>query len=97
MEFYFFRLFLLALSREFQFPTGWNSTLINYQKRSKTKVSIPNGMEFYTPLALGSVSFMSVSIPNGMEFYCAGKYRRISDLGVSIPNGMEFYRHIQRS
>ena len=31
----------------FQFPTGWNSTPSQALRNSSTKVSIPNGMEFY--------------------------------------------------
>ena len=31
----------------FQFPTGWNSTLLRILCRSIRTVSIPNGMEFY--------------------------------------------------
>ena len=31
----------------FQFPTGWNSTLWCSRYRSYTRVSIPNGIEFY--------------------------------------------------
>ena len=33
--------------REFQFPTGWNSTKRRDQRVSNLDVSIPNGMEFY--------------------------------------------------
>ena len=31
----------------FQFPTGWNSTEIEYITMPMFDVSIPNGMEFY--------------------------------------------------
>ena len=34
-------------SPQFQFPTGWNSTLIPLRACSPDRVSIPNGMEFY--------------------------------------------------
>ena len=33
---------------KFQFPMGWNSTLVPCPTRSLSRVSIPNGMEFYT-------------------------------------------------
>ena len=33
--------------KAFQFPTGWNSTLVPCSTRSLSRVSIPNGMEFY--------------------------------------------------
>ena len=33
------------------------------------RVSIPNGMEFYSNSLLTSVRVEKVSIPNGMEFY----------------------------
>ena len=33
------------------------------------RVSIPNGMEFYTPVRLWARCLPPVSIPNGMEFY----------------------------
>ena len=32
---------------EFQFPTGWNSTLFKPSFSLSSLVSIPNGMEFY--------------------------------------------------
>ena len=32
---------------KFQFPTGWNSTIINSRMLLHSFVSIPNGMEFY--------------------------------------------------
>ena len=33
---------------KFQFPTGWNSTLNEHDLRKVQRVSIPNGMEFYS-------------------------------------------------
>ena len=48
MEFYDTSFVLLNDRKEFQFPTGWNST--SYQSREtyqQSTVSIPNGMEFY--------------------------------------------------
>ena len=38
---------ILLICRQFQFPTGWNSTLAKAQEVRKGAVSIPNGMEFY--------------------------------------------------
>ena len=35
---------------QFQFPTGWNSTLAGFVLRAAKIVSIPNGMEFYASL-----------------------------------------------
>ena len=34
--------------RRFQFPTGWNSTFLFRWGRALLRVSIPNGMEFYS-------------------------------------------------
>ena len=48
MEFYSFRRYPKNHLREFQLPTGWNSTLIQHLLRYEIfKVSTPNGMEFY--------------------------------------------------
>ena len=33
--------------QKFQFPTGWNSTLLPRSRQEQRHVSIPNGMEFY--------------------------------------------------
>ena len=54
----------------FQFPTGWNSTkgFFLWPIRS-SHVSIPNGMEFYSPKEFRCEPISLVSIPNGMEFY----------------------------
>ena len=36
------------------------------------RVSIPNGMKFYSLIVWASSSVSRVSIPNGMKFYCQG-------------------------
>ena len=76
----------------FQFPTGWNSTLLNSLPRiGCEQVSIPNGMEFYYVFTRANfkkrVSFNSQR--DGIlltAFLCSTFF-----LGGSIPNGMEFY------
>ena len=65
---------------QFQFPTGWNSTLAHLPNRSIRIVSIPNGMEFYTARIRIGPNIASVSIPNGMEFY-----RFQSRIGAILP------------
>ena len=57
----------------------------------RLRVSIPNGMEFYSKLLMKKPSLTSVSIPNGMEFYYAIFRINVRQRRVSIPNGMEFY------
>ena len=47
MEFYTDIRFNPIFIREFQFPTGWNSTILIRSESNKINVSIPNGMEFY--------------------------------------------------
>ena len=59
----------LAISKMFQFPTGWNSTLICNILAFIDTVSIPNGMEFYFDISGARRLENFVSIPNGMEFY----------------------------
>ena len=55
--------------QRFQFPTGWNSTLLDVTPKIWILVSIPNGMEFYADRYPPSYPEPKVSIPNGMEFY----------------------------
>ena len=55
---------------EFQFPTGWNSTVSSRKRLLRAQiVSIPNGMEFYFARSDYRKNRALVSIPNGMEFY----------------------------
>gem|GEM_PF-6364566 len=58
----------LPTQRVLQFPTGWNSTIIDKFCVHTQHVSIPNGMEFYPVYDTADPS-ATVSIPNGMEFY----------------------------
>ena len=62
-----------------------------FSKTGLSKVSIPNGMEFYRCFATLIVKSPFVSIPNGMEFYASQRVHHIRGKTVSIPNGMEFY------
>ena len=79
----------------FQFPTGWNSTVLGiFLAISKIKVSIPNGMEFYSASKATPGKPWAVSIPNGMEFYYLHGFFVVCLVSVSIPNGMEFYDHL---
>ena len=55
--------------KQFQFPTGWNSTRSSVERVVVCGVSIPNGMEFYKNRVTSSLALPEVSIPNGMEFY----------------------------
>ena len=76
---------------EFQFPTGWNSTLCMRREAKNERVSIPNGMEFY-PVARCSntskrMSFNSQRDGILLSLSVNFKLRKL----VSIPNGMEFY------
>ena len=81
--------------KQFQFPTGWNSTRRRAPSRQAASVSIPNGMEFYLMRRLaprrGILSFNSQRdgiLPFQRSLGCA-------QTKVSIPNGMEFYSHSQ--
>ncbi len=47
MEFYRDGKEVRFIVEEFQFPTGWNSTLTSESLQGSSAVSIPNGMEFY--------------------------------------------------
>ena len=47
MEFYIILQKLSLSVNLFQFPTGWNSTLLPLFRVYNFRVSIPNGMEFY--------------------------------------------------
>ena len=97
---------------EFQFPTGWNSTLLcsapfvplscfNSQRdgilRSTTsppaqnmRVSIPNGMEFYSTMRTNNMSNNRFNSQRDgiLLVFC---WFRCCRCNVSIPNGMEFY------
>ena len=59
--------------------------------QSRARVSIPNGMEFYSIDGVSFGEFKKVSIPNGMEFYAIWIGRILIQSVVSIPNRMEFY------
>ena len=54
---------------EFQFPTGWNSTLCNFSISSNSSSfnSQRDGILLFYAGAL--LCYFAVSIPNGMEFY----------------------------
>ncbi len=69
MEFYVWVKNVIPQSPKFQFPTGWNSTLRPNLAAVRQRVSIPNGMEFYSFLYSSHSGLSCVSIPNGMEFY----------------------------
>ena len=45
-------------SRQFQFPTGWNSTMSDLSVETLIAVSIPNGMKFYA----GNMRILSRSL-----------------------------------
>ena len=47
MEFYVDGKIISVVQKLFQFPTGWNSTIIGVIGKREVSVSIPNGMEFY--------------------------------------------------
>ena len=49
----------------FQFPTGWNSTQAQPKEAAKSKVSIPNGMEFYTKYFLVFDNDILFQFPTG--------------------------------
>ena len=92
MEFYPDHFFYLIKQKEFQFPTGWNSTNICKTMVWCKKTSFNSQRDGILPLAhQPNRPITIVSIPNGMEFYgCLSRlYQDL--LSVSIPNGMEFY------
>ena len=70
----------------FQFPTGWNSTISTIFSSLCFLVSIPNGMEFYTPFCWSRLS-TPVSIPNGMEFYLIRVVIGVICKGFQFPTG----------
>ena len=69
MEFYVLTTKFNQFFKKFQFPTGWNSTMLMAALVPKDGVSIPNGMEFYRSWWYCRALSIYVSIPNGMEFY----------------------------
>ena len=91
MEFYIKGEFDFGVFKEFQFPTGWNSTPLLLRFPQFLYVSIPNGMEFYPAFWFATSILGQVSIPNGMEFYLRPCCMKPGIEFVSIPNGMEFY------
>ena len=74
----------------FQFPTGWNSTIIAENTNKKTIVSIPNGMEFYQDNGVKELMEMLFQFPTGWNSTKDGK-SECRSTKVSIPSGMEFY------
>ena len=80
-----------AFIDEFQFPTGWNSTIKRGCLPSITSVSIPNGMEFYLSARDLRQNEQTFQFPTGWN----STRNSTKDLNesqiVSIPNGMEFY------
>ena len=78
-------------SLQFQFPTGWNSTLSSLPIiAAKILVSIPNGMEFYKKdrkMIGQEYRFNSQRDGILLREYSAS----FGTIPVSIPNGMEFY------
>ena len=50
---------------EFQFPTGWNSTLKSLRQEYSDSVSIPNGMEFYLKEVCKSFGVEEFQFPTG--------------------------------
>ena len=79
----------------FQFPTGWNSTLLNHRHRyCLRRFQFPTGWNS-TQIQQIVIQKDEVSIPNGMEFYFAADRIGLSKQDVSIPNGMEFYGEVE--
>ena len=74
----------------FQFPTGWNSTVIQKVIHFLRKVSIPNGMEFYSGRRNSFEPIIRFQFPTGWNSTQNLKEEKWT-LQVSIPNGMEFY------
>ena len=68
MEFYRFSFIGTEYFFTFQFPTGWNSTLIKAEYKIKTVFQFPTGWNS-TKKPWNLVECNPVSIPNGMEFY----------------------------
>ena len=92
MEFYPDHFFYLIKQKEFQFPTGWNSTHSTAYVRSQYfPVSIPNGMEFYLIYKFLHFLARKFQFPTGWNStYALTIFDPLHR--VSIPNGMEFYR-----
>ena len=57
-------------ANEFQFPTGWNSTIPFAYSSSLSPFQFPTGWNS-TAAGIGRRVLFKVSIPNGMEFYFA--------------------------
>ena len=53
----------------------------------RMKVSIPNGMEFYSLTPFGLCPLDLVSIPNGMEFYAPASSKRFDCKRFQFPTG----------
>ena len=65
MEFYSFNSVNSTQNNEFQFPTGWNSTVFKASDDEYSDVSIPNGMEFYDAWGDEKVEYGSFQFPTG--------------------------------
>ena len=65
MEFYLDFADIVTNAEMFQFPTGWNSTLLVIDTRRKIPVSIPNGMEFYAERRLRYLTLAKFQFPTG--------------------------------
>ena len=78
--------------KRFQFPTGWNSTLLLcLHLLYYHYVSIPNGMEFYFLPRFLNVKPSRRFNSQRDGILLEAESRLDLDLSVSIPNGMEFY------
>ena len=76
---------------EFQFPTGWNSTLtLNIILKSSGCFNSQRDGILHK-FGGRKILVKIVSIPNGMEFYYDFEIIIYALQAVSIPNGMEFY------
>ena len=81
MEFYDTIKAIEMIAKEFQFPTGWNSTILSFIIESiSSKFQFPTGWNS-TQANRQARSRRQVSIPNGMEFYTAS---HIEIVGVCV-------------
>ena len=96
MEFYAAKPISSVKIRRFQFPTGWNSTLLVIDTRKRIQVSIPNGMEFYKYIFKTLDDLREFQFPTGWNS-TKKRFFLLVHIYVSIPNGMEFYKSRLRS